>query len=71
MTKSPMMIRYEQALGKPSIRIATDGIHAAGFEVWHYEYIAWLEAVVEKHFADEAQREALLTYNLHDLGISY
>lgn len=71
MTKSPMMIRYEQALGKPSIRVATDGIHAVGFEVWHYEYIAWLEAIAERQFVEEAQREATLAYNLRDLGISY
>ena len=71
MTKSPMMIRYEQALGKPSIRIATDGIHAAGFEVWHYEYVAWLESTAAAFFAAEAQRAATLTHTLHDLGISY
>jgi len=46
MEKSEMMKRYEAETGKQSTRFMTDGIHSAGIEVWHYEYIAWLEAQV-------------------------
>ena len=44
MEKSEMMKRYEAETGKQSTRFVTDGIHSAGIEVWHYEYLAWLEA---------------------------
>ena len=44
MKKSEMMKRYEAETGKQSTRFVTDGIHSAGIEVWHYEYLAWLEA---------------------------
>jgi hypothetical protein len=43
MEKSETMKRYEAETGKQSTRFVTDGIHSAGIEVWHYEYIAWLE----------------------------
>jgi hypothetical protein len=39
-----MMMIYEKNTGKPSTRFVTDGIHSAGIEVWHFEYIEWLEA---------------------------
>ncbi len=44
MEKSETMKRYEAETGKQSTRFVTDGIHSAGIEVWHYEYIVWLEA---------------------------
>lgn len=44
MEKTEMMKRYEAETGKQSSRFVTDGIHSAGIEVWHYEYLAWLEA---------------------------
>ena len=43
MEKSETMKRYEAETGKQSTRFVTDGIHSAGIEVWHFEYIAWLE----------------------------
>ena len=38
-----LMKRYEKETGKPSMQCITDGIHCVGIDVWHYEYIAWLE----------------------------
>ena len=38
-----LMKRYEKETGKPSMRCVTDGIHCVGIDIWHYEYIAWLE----------------------------
>ena len=44
MEKSEMMKRYEAETGKKSVRVMTDGIHAVAFDVWHFEYINWLES---------------------------
>ena len=44
MIKAEMMKRYEAETGKQSTRFVTDGIHSAGIEVWHFDYIEWLEA---------------------------
>ena len=44
MDKSEMMKRYEAETGKKSVRVMTDGIHAVAFDVWHFEYINWLES---------------------------
>ena len=44
MEKSEMMNRYEAETGKKSVRVMTDGIHAVAFDVWHFEYIKWLES---------------------------
>ena len=49
LTKSDLMLRYEAETGKPSINVITDGVHTVGLEVWHYEFISWLE----KHFSKE------------------
>lgn len=44
--KSAMMMIYEKSTGKPSTRFVTDGIHSVGsIEVWHYDYVKWLEDV--------------------------
>ena len=52
MEKSETMKRYEAETGKQSTRFVTDGIHSAGIEVWHFEYIAWLET--KANISDEA-----------------
>lgn len=44
MEKSEMMLRYEQETGRKSVRGITDGIHDVWFDIWHYQYLAWLEA---------------------------
>ena len=44
MIKTEMMKKYEAETSKQSTRFVTDDIHSAGIEVWHYEYIQWLEA---------------------------
>ena len=45
MEKTKTMLNYEQETGNQSTRFVTDGIHSYGsIEVWHYEYINWLEA---------------------------
>lgn len=50
--KTPMMLRYEAETSKPSINVVTDGVHVVGIEVWHWEYIAWLEyEAIEKENA--------------------
>lgn len=48
MHKSEMMLLYEQETGKPSTRTVTDGVHIVGVEVWHYEYVKWLEERVAR-----------------------
>ena len=52
MEKTEMMKRYEAETGKKSVRVMTDGIHAVAFDVWHFEYINWLEA--KANISDEA-----------------
>ncbi len=51
MTKTDMMIRYEETTGKPSTRFITDGVHSVGIEVWHYDYINWMVKQVEEYYA--------------------
>ena len=41
MEKTEMMKRYEAETGKSSTQTITDGL-----DMWHYEYIEWLEAQV-------------------------
>ena len=49
MQKSEMMLLYEQETGKPSTRFVTDGIHTfSSIEVWHFEYVKWLEERVAR-----------------------
>ena len=42
-----LMKRYEAETGKSSTQTITDGL-----DIWHYEYIAWLEA--KANISDEA-----------------
>ena len=44
MEKTEMMLKYEQETGKRSVNSVTDGIHGVCIDVWHWEYLAWLEA---------------------------
>lgn len=45
--KSKLMLRYEKETGKPSTRMIADGCHCYPcIEVWHYEYVAWLESKI-------------------------
>jgi hypothetical protein len=47
MTKTEMMLEYEKETGKASKRFINDGVHVLGVDVWHYEYISWLENKVK------------------------
>ncbi len=50
MEKSEMMLIYERETRNPSTRFVTDGIHTfSSIEVWHYEYVKWLEERVERN----------------------
>lgn len=51
MVKSQTMLDYEATTGKPSTRWINDGVHTAGIEVWHYDYINHLEAIAIEHDA--------------------
>ena len=44
MEKTEMMKRYENETGKSSTRFVTDGVHSTGVEIWHFEYISWLDS---------------------------
>jgi len=49
MEKTEMMLYYEKETRKPSTRFVNDGIHMFGsIEVWHYEYVRWLEERVAR-----------------------
>lgn len=49
MEKTEMMERYEAETGRKSVRGITDGIHAVWFDIWHYQYLQWLEAKAEAY----------------------
>jgi hypothetical protein len=49
MEKSEMMLRYEQETGRKSVRGITDGFHDVWFDIWHYQYLQWLEAKAEAY----------------------
>jgi len=49
MEKTEMMKRFEEETGGRSTGGFTDGFHCVGIEVWHFEYIAWLEAKAEAY----------------------
>lgn len=49
MEKTEMMLLYEQETRKPSTRTVTDGVHIVGIEIWHYEYVKWLEERVARN----------------------
>jgi hypothetical protein len=61
MNKSKMMLAYEEETGLPSTRFCTDGIHINGVEVWHYDYIAWLENKAAEY--DEIEFQRMLIQN--------
>ncbi len=44
MEKTEMMKKYEAETGRKSVRGITDGIHNVWFDIWHYQYLQWLEA---------------------------
>jgi hypothetical protein len=43
MEKTELMLRYEQETGRKSVRGITDGFHDVWFDIWHYQYLQWLE----------------------------
>jgi hypothetical protein len=49
MYKTEMMKRYEQETGRKSVRGITDGIHDVWFDIWHYQYLQWLEEKAEAY----------------------
>jgi hypothetical protein len=49
MEKTEMMKRFEEETGGRSTGGFTDGFHCVGIEVWHFDYIAWLEAKAEAY----------------------
>jgi hypothetical protein len=49
MEKTEMMKRYEAETGRKSVRGITDGIHAVWFDIWHYQYLQWLEAKADAY----------------------
>jgi len=60
MIKSETMLSYEEETGRNSTQIISDDIHIyCGFEVWHYEYINWLEAKARKY--EETLFESMLS----------
>ena len=56
MNKSGLMQRYEAETGKPSINFVTDGVHGISIEVWHWEYIIWLENLLNAFLASYESR---------------
>jgi hypothetical protein len=49
MEKTEMMKRYEVETGRKSVRGITDGIHNVWFDIWHYQYLQWLEAKADAY----------------------
>jgi hypothetical protein len=49
MEKTEMMKRYEAETGRKSVRGITDGIHNVWFDIWHYQYLQWLEAKADAY----------------------
>jgi hypothetical protein len=49
MEKTELMLRYEQETGRKSVRGITDGFHDVWFDIWHYQYLQWLESKAEAY----------------------
>jgi hypothetical protein len=49
MEKTELMLRYEQETGRKSVRGITDGFHDVWFDIWHYQYLQWLEEKAEAY----------------------